>query len=43
MKFKTLFGPRTLLHVMPRERSIEIDTEFDFEIAKFFAAKGGLT
>lgn len=37
-----LFQPDTLLYEMPRERSIEIDVEFDFEVAGLFAAKGYL-
>jgi N-acylneuraminate cytidylyltransferase/CMP-N,N'-diacetyllegionaminic acid synthase len=39
---ETVFLKDTLLYEMPRERSIEIDTEFDFEIATHFARKGGL-
>lgn len=39
---ESIFQNRTLLYSMPRERSIEIDTEFDFEIAEYFASKGGL-
>ena len=38
----TLFGPGTKLFVMPVERSIEIDTEYDFEVAGYFAGKGWL-
>ncbi len=37
-----LFQSDTLLYEMPRERSIEIDVEFDFEVAGLFAAKGYL-
>jgi CMP-N-acetylneuraminic acid synthetase len=29
-----LFGPRTRLHVMPRERSIDIDSEVDFALVE---------
>jgi CMP-N-acetylneuraminic acid synthetase len=29
-----LFGPRTRLHVMPRERSIDIDSEIDFALVE---------
>ncbi len=34
-----LFGPRTALHVMPRERSIDIDTPLDFEFVDFLMRK----
>lgn len=30
---------RTILFLMPEERSIDIDTEFDFEMVEFFARK----
>ena len=38
----SVFLTKTLFYEMPRERSIEIDTEFDFEIASHFAKKGNL-
>jgi CMP-N-acetylneuraminic acid synthetase len=34
-----LFGPRTKLHVMPRERSIDIDSNIDFEMVELFMRK----
>lgn len=34
-----LFQETTRLHVMPRERSIDIDTELDFEIAAFLVER----
>lgn len=40
MASDSVFLEKTLLYEMPRERSIEIDAEFDFEIAAHFAAKG---
>lgn len=35
-----LFMDDTLFYEMPRERSVEIDEAYDFEVATFFAAKG---
>ena len=35
----TLFNEDTLLYVMPEERSIDIDTELDFEIVKMLIKK----
>lgn len=32
---KGFFGPETFAYVMPQERSVDIDTEFDFKIAEF--------
>ena len=34
-----LFGPRTRLHVMPEERSIDIDSELDWQIVEFLFAR----
>ena len=34
-KYKTFYSPRTLGYVMPPERSVDIDTEFDFMLAEF--------
>ncbi|MEQ8193978.1 MAG: acylneuraminate cytidylyltransferase family protein [Rhodospirillales bacterium] len=34
-----LFGPRTKLHIMPRERSIDIDSPIDFELVELFMRK----
>lgn len=31
----TLFGEKTGLYIMPEERSVDIDTEFDFKIVEF--------
>ena len=39
---KSVLMKRTKLYVMPRERSIEIDTPFDFIVAEHFASKGHL-
>lgn len=36
---KGLFGARTALHVMPRERSIDIDSEIDFLLVDMLMAK----
>lgn len=37
----TLFNENTLFYEMPVERSIDIDSEIDFEIVRFFAEKRG--
>jgi CMP-N,N'-diacetyllegionaminic acid synthase len=34
-----LFGPRTELHVMPRERSIDIDSEIDFLLVEMLMSR----
>ena len=39
---RSVFLEDTLLYVMPEERSIEIDSELDFEIAALVGAKKGL-
>lgn len=36
-----LFNPDTKLHVMPEERSIDIDTEFDFRFVEFLMSQRG--
>lgn len=36
----TVIGGNTGLYVMPEERSIDIDTELDFEFVEFLAARG---
>jgi len=36
---KTLYTKRTVLFVMPQERSIDIDTKFDFRVVKSFLKK----
>jgi len=38
-EYKTFYTPRTLGYVMPQERSIDIDTEFDFALAEFVLKK----
>jgi len=38
-KYKTFYTPRTIAYVMPPERSIDIDTEFDFLLAEFLIKK----
>lgn len=35
MTTDSLFQERTIIHVMPAERSLDIDTELDFKIVKF--------
>ena len=35
MNKNTFMPPGTLAHIMPRERSVDIDTEFDFNFAAF--------
>lgn len=39
LKEKGFFGSRLRTHVMPRERSQDIDEAIDLELAKFFAGK----
>lgn len=41
LKEKTFFGKKTRVHVMPRERSQDIDEEIDLELARFYAQKTG--
>jgi N-acylneuraminate cytidylyltransferase/CMP-N,N'-diacetyllegionaminic acid synthase len=36
---ETIFNPDTRLYVMPEERSIDIDSELDFEFVQFFMSK----
>lgn len=38
-KSKKFVTDDTIAHIMPKERAIDIDTELDFNIFKFFAAK----
>src|SRR5690606_36079423 len=38
---KSIFTNRTILYVMPEERSHDIDSELDFEIVQFLAEKRG--
>ena len=35
----SLFGNKTGLYIMPEERSIDIDTELDFEFVEFLMGK----
>ena len=37
---ESLFNPDTRLHVMPEERSIDIDSELDFRFVEFLMASG---
>ena len=37
----SIFDSDTMLYVMPEERSIDIDSELDFEIVEFLASKRG--
>ena len=34
-KFHTYYFKKTFAHIMPKERSLDIDTEFDFKIAEY--------
>ena len=36
---KTFFGSETVAYVMPQERSLDIDTQFQFDIATFLAGR----
>ena len=38
-QFKSFYMPHTLPYIMPENRSIDIDTPFDFEVAEFFMRK----
>ena len=37
--YKTFYTPMTIGYIMPKERSIDIDTEFDFALAEFILEK----
>ena len=39
LKNETLFTKKTGIYVMPIERSIDIDSEFDFEIVNYLMKK----
>lgn len=41
LKATSVFDTRTMLYVMPEERSIDIDSEIDFEFVSFLAKKRG--
>lgn len=38
-KYRTFYTPRTMAYIMPSERSIDIDTEFDFLLAEFLISR----
>jgi len=38
---KTMVGSKCCYHVLPRERAVDIDTQFDFDIVKYFLNKQG--
>ncbi len=39
---KTFYGPNLKAHIMPRERSQDIDEELDLDLARFFATRQGI-
>lgn len=39
LRNKTFFGPSLRVHFMPRNRSIDINDHYDFDLATFFAQK----
>jgi len=39
LKYKNFFGPKTFAYIMPPERSLDIDTIFDFYFAEFILSK----
>jgi N-acylneuraminate cytidylyltransferase len=41
LKTRSFYGPGMRGHIMPRERSIDIDTRADYELALFYANRGG--
>jgi len=41
LECKTIFNKDTLLYIMPEERSIDIDSELDFEYVKLLMSKRG--
>lgn len=43
MEAESFIGPETVAYEMPRERSVDIDTEFDFMIAEALIAVGSPT
>ena len=38
-KDKTFYPKRTIPYIMPKERSVDLDTEFDFKLAEFLLKK----
>jgi len=34
-KYRTFYTPKTMVYIMPPERSIDIDSEFDFLFTEF--------
>jgi CMP-N-acetylneuraminic acid synthetase len=38
-KYKTFYTPKMVAYIMPQERSVDIDTEFDFLLAEFLINK----
>ena len=38
-KYKTFYTPKTTYYTMTSDRSIDIDTEFDFELAEFYMGR----
>lgn len=39
-KEKTFFPKKTIPYIMPQERSVDLDTEFDFKLAEFLLTSG---
>ncbi len=42
LKYSTLHLPNATGYIMPRNRSVDIDTDIDFELAQILAKKGSL-
>jgi len=40
-EYKTFYTPKTIAYIMPPEKSIDIDTKFDFLLAEFILQKKG--
>ena len=43
LEYDTLFTDKTSLYIMPEERSVDIDTELDWEFVEFITGKPSLT
>lgn len=41
-KHKTFYTSKTIPYIMPKERSVDIDTDFDFKFAEFLIEKGDM-